>query len=248
MSFGGKEGGKGDCAACHTMTNREAAILLKDMVRDVHSVSLAQVPGLFAARVTGKDGRSGLLYIDFSKRHIISGVTVSIADKRNISKIEMMNLHRVDTAAIPVQDSLVIGNPKGKKKVFLFTDPLCPFCKKLHPELKKVVQDDPAVVFFIKLMPLTSLHPDSLRISRTIMCEKSLELLETSFKGGKVPDPKCESEIIDRTIELARSLGIGSTPTLVLPDGRIVPGYRPAKDILDLINTQGGSDGNSPGR
>ena len=247
MGFGGSAREGENCSGCHTITSREAADLLKDVVRDVHEVGFAHVPGLFAARVTGKDGRSGLVYIDFSKSYIISGVTVSISDKRNVSKIEMMNLNRVDTAAIPLEDSLVIGNPRAEKKVILFTDPQCPFCKKLHPELKKVVQADPGVVFFIKKLPLVSLQPDSLRISKNIICEKIVKLLETSFMGGKVPDPECSSDIIDRTIGLARRLGIGSTPTLVLPDGRVAPGYRTAKDILRLINPGEGSVGNHAG-
>jgi len=234
--FGGPVHEKGECSSCHTLNDEEAADLLKDVVRDVKGIGFARVPGLFAVSVKGKDGRSGLVYIDFSKSYIISGVTIGIADKKNISKIELMNLSRVDTAAIPVADSLIVGNPKAEKKVFLFTDPQCPFCKKLHPELKKVVQSDPRVVFFIKMLPLVSLHPDSLRISKAIMCEKSVKLLETSFEGGKIPDPACDSDIIDRTVKLARELGIGSTPTLVLPDGRVAPGYRPAKEILKLIS------------
>ena len=245
MGFDSPVREKKECSSCHTITIREAEDLLKDVVKNVKEVGFAHVPGLFTAKVTGNDGRSGLVYIDFSKSYILSGVTVSIADKSNISKIEMMDLSMVDTAAIPVEDSLVIGDPGAAKKVFLFTDPQCPFCKKLHPELKKVVQSDPGIVFFIKLLPLVSLHPDSLRISKAIMCEESVTLLETSFRGGKVPDPQCDSDIIDRTIGLARSLGIGSTPTLVLPDGRIAPGYRPAKDILRLINTGTGSGGNT---
>jgi thiol:disulfide interchange protein DsbC len=236
------------CAECHTLTTQEAAGLLKGIVKNVHEVGLARTPGLFAASVTGKDGRSGLIYIDFSKSYIISGVTVSLSDRRNISKVEMMNLTRVDTGAIPLEDSLVVGNPEAGKKVFLFTDPQCPFCKKLHPELKKVVQSDPGVVFFIKLMPLVSLHPDSMRISRTIMCEKSVRLLEESFEGKKVADPSCDSDIVDRTIGLARALGIGSTPTLILPDGRMAPGYRPAEEILKLLDTVDVSRGKHAGK
>lgn len=234
--FSSKAGDGTDCSSCHTLTKEEAEDLLKGIVKDVKNVGYAHIPGLFAAGVTGNDGRVGLIYIDFSKTYIISGVAVRIADRQNISKKEMMNLVRVDTAKIPVEDSLILGDPKASKRVFLFTDPLCPFCKKLHPELKKAIQIDPQIVFFIKLMPLVSLHPDAYRISKAIMCEKSVELLEGSLQGRTILDPTCETDIVDRTIQLARQLGVRSTPTLILPDGRLASGSRPAKDIVKLVN------------
>jgi len=228
------------CSDCHSLEAGEAARLLKDFVREVREVSQAYVPGLFAVSVMGNDGRPGLIYVDYSGKYIISGVTVRIEDRQNISRMEMMDMNRVDTASIPLEGSLVVGDPEAPLKAFLFTDPLCPFCKKLHPELKKVVEADPGIVFFIKMLPLPGLHPDSVRISKTIMCENSLQILEDSFEGKKIPDPACESDVIDRTIELAGSLGITATPTLVLPDGRVAPGYKPADQLLSLIKEKTG--------
>ena len=225
-----------DCSSCHTITAEEASVLLKDIVKSVENIGYARIPGLFTASVIGLDGRSGLLYIDFSKKHIISGVTVRIQDRQNISTKEMMELVRVDVSAITDENSVILGNPKASKKVYVFTDPQCPFCKKLHPELRKATQLDKDLVFYIKLMPLVNLHPDAYRISKAVMCEKSLKLLEDSFADKKIPDPTCETDAVDLTIQLARELGISSTPTLVLPDGRIAPGNRPAEKIIELVN------------
>jgi thiol:disulfide interchange protein DsbC len=176
-----------------------------------------------------------MLYMDFSKSYVVAGNFLSIADKKNISKREMIRLRRVDPTTIPLTDSLVIGDPGAPKKLIVFTDPQCPYCEKLHPELKKVVKKDPDVVFFIKMMPLVKLHPEAYRISKAILCEENLQLLEDSFAGKPVPEPTCESDAVDRTLTLAQDLGIGSTPTIILPDGRLAPGYRPAEAILELL-------------
>jgi len=225
-----------DCSACHKITKEEAAELLKDIVQKVESVGYAHVPGLFTANVTGVDGRAGLLYIDFSKTYIISGITIKIDGRQNMSSKEMMDLARVDPSSIPDEDSIIVGNPKASKKVFLFTDPKCPFCKKLHPELEKVIRMDKDIVFYIKMLPLVSIHPDALRISKAILCDGTVKLLEDSFAGLEIPEPSCQTDAVDRTIRKARELGIGSTPTLVLPDGRLAPGYRSAEDIVKLVN------------
>jgi len=235
LAFGEGGCGEGNCADCHFIEIRETKEILKDLVMNVHAVDFSEVPGLFIVDATGNNGKRGVLYMDFSKSYVIAGNFMSIADKANISQRELIRLRRVDLTTIPLTDSLVIGDPGAPKKVIVFTDPQCPYCEKLHPELKKVVKTDPSVVFFIKLMPLVKLHPEAYKISKAILCEDSLQLLEDSFAGKPVPEPSCESDAVDRTLKLAQELGIGSTPTIILPDGRLAPGYRPAEDILKLI-------------
>lgn len=235
LAFGEGGCGEGACSDCHALEVKEAKVLLGDLVNDVHEVDFSEVPGLFIIDATGNNGRRGLLYMDFSKKYVVAGNFISIADRQNVSQREMIRMRKVDPSTIPLKDSLVIGDPGAPVKVIVFTDPQCPYCQKLHPELIKAVEADPQVVFFVKLMPLVKLHPDSYRISKAILCEGRLELLEDSFAGKEVPGPSCESDAVDRTLKLAQDLGIGSTPTLVLPDGRIVPGYRPAEAILQLL-------------
>ena len=80
------------------------------------------------------------------------------------------------------------------------------------------------------------MHPNAYDISKSIVCNNSMEYLELSFAGKPVPPPNCEIPVIDETIALARELGIRSTPTLVMPDGRIIPGYRKADALLTIIS------------
>jgi thiol:disulfide interchange protein DsbC len=70
-----------------------------------------------------------------------------------------------------------------------------------------------------------------------------MDYLELSFAGKPVPAPNCELPVVDQTIELARELGIRSTPTLVMPDGRVLPGYRKAEAILAIISEYVASSG-----
>ena len=229
-------GGEGQCSDCHSIDLKETKEILKELVSVIHGVDFSDVPGLYLVDATGKNGKRGMLYMDFSKSYVIAGNFINIADKTNVTKREMTRLRRVDLTTIPLTDSLVIGDPGAAKKVILFTDPQCPYCEKLHPELQKVVDADPGVVFFIKMMPLVSIHPDSLRIAKSVLCEGSVKLLEASFAGKKIPDPTCESDAVERTLKIAQEIGIGSTPTLLFPDGRIISGYRPAEEIIKLLN------------
>jgi thiol:disulfide interchange protein DsbC len=68
-----------------------------------------------------------------------------------------------------------------------------------------------------------------------------MELLELSFAGKPVPPPACETSAVDRTIALAEELGIRSTPTLVLPNGVVMPGYKKADDLIKLLDSASGN-------
>lgn len=238
VAFGESGCGEGECSSCHELKADDAFKILGGIVDKVDRVDFSEVPGLYSVEVENK-GKKYLIYVDFSKKFIVSGNVIRISDRSNRTREELINIRRIDPTIIPLDDALVVGNPKAPKKVIVFTDPQCPYCKHLHPELKKVISADPDIAFFIKLYPLKKIHPDAYRIAQTIVCEDSIDLLEASFAGKKIPDPECESDVVDDTIKLARKLGITSTPTMVLPDGRLAPGFMPAENILRLVNGTG---------
>ena len=100
--------------------------------------------------------------------------------------------------------------------------------------MKQVIQERKDIAFFNKMFPL-KIHPAAYGKSKAIICEKSMALLEDAFEGKPLPAPKCETPAVDENIKLAEKLGISSTPTLVLPDGRIIPGYKDAKTLINLL-------------
>ena len=100
--------------------------------------------------------------------------------------------------------------------------------------MKKIIGDRKDIAFFIKLYPLKS-HPEAYGKSKAIVCEKSLALLEDAYENKPLPKAKCETTVIDENIALAGKLGINSLPTLILPDGRVVRGYKDAQTLQNLI-------------
>ncbi len=228
--------GAGTCNECHSMTLPEAKDLLAAGVDQVNSVDFAEIPGLFVVEVE-KQGQKFPVYVDFSKQYVISGNIIRLKDKQNITQQRQAELNRVDLSRIPLDDALVLGSPKAKKKVVVFTDPECPYCKKLHPELQEVVKRDPDIAFLIKLYPL-KMHPNAYKISQSIVCAKSMEMLESSFAGKTVPPPACKTDVVDQTLALVQDIGIRSTPTLVLPDGLILPGYKKADQLLQILGSK----------
>ena len=100
--------------------------------------------------------------------------------------------------------------------------------------MKKIIDERKDIVFYLKMFPLKN-HPEAYEKSKSIVCEKSLALLEDAFEKKPIPKPKCGTSVVDENIRLAEKLGISSVPSVVLPDGRIISGYKDAKTLIHLI-------------
>lgn len=229
--------GAGECKDCHEMSKKDAAQLLSVTEEFITEVKFAEIPGLWEVDIRQQE-KVIPVFVDFSKQYLISGSIIKIADREDITRKRFVDLNRVDIAQIPQDDALVVGNPSAKNKIIVFDDPECPYCRKLQEEMKKVVEMRPDIAFLIKMFPLKS-HPNAYDKAKAIVCAKSLAMLEDSLAGKSLDPPACETDAIDKNIKLAEQMGINSTPTLIFPDGRVIPGYIPSEEIVRLLENPG---------
>lgn len=227
--------GTGECGDCHTLDRGEAGKILDGMVDNVLNVEMSPVHGLWVVDIR-KGGKKFPIYIDFSKNFLISGQMVRLSTKEDITgtRFEALNAVKVDLSGIPIEDALVVGNPAAGRKVIVFSDPDCHFCAKLHEEMKTVVAKDPDVAFYIKLYSRSN-SPAVDEKAKSVICSRSLAMLEDAYAGKPLPPPVCNTGATYETFKLAEKLNIRGTPALVMPDGRIVGGYRTADALLKLL-------------
>lgn len=236
-----KDGCGGDCMACHKLSEKEAADLLKNTGATVKSVKPSPANGLFEILLE-KDGRQGILFMDYGKKHIIQGMMASLPDFKPVAA-HMSDLPQpkqvtsIDPATIPLADSMVIGNPKGSKHLYVFTDPDCPYCRKMHAELRQLEKIAPDVAIHIMLYPLP-MHPGAYDKARVIFARKSRKLLDDGFEGKELPKPEGNEgkEGVDKIIAFANSQGISGTPTLVMPNGKVVVGGMEAQALKQMLD------------
>ena len=242
--------GAGKCADCHSLTLKEATTLIKGIDK-VLAVEFSELPGFWTVDAE-KSGQKFPIFIDFSKKYILAGSIIKIATGEDLTQQRITKLNsgkapaapqsaavkKVDVMSIPLDDAILLGRADAKSKVIVFTDPECPYCKKLHIEMQEVVKADPGIAFLIKLMPL-KMHPNAYGLSKTILCSANpLSVLEAVFAGAPVAPSACPTTKVDETLATAQQLGIASTPTLILPDGTILPGYKKAPDLLKAFGSK----------
>ncbi len=226
-----------DCASCHALSKQDAGAIFKD-IGEVIDVKMSPVKGLYEVTVR-QSNRQATAYLDFGKKLLLPGPVFEIATKRPLTPApeELPKvLSKAELEKIPVTNSIIMGNPSGKKRMFVFTDPDCPFCGKLHDELKTLVALEPDLVIYVKMFPL-KMHPAAYDKARVILGSGSPEILEKAFAGEKLPEPgdKDPKEPVDETLKLGESLGIDGTPAIVLPGGRLITGARDAASLRTLL-------------
>ncbi|RWX49456.1 thiol:disulfide interchange protein DsbC, partial [Candidatus Electrothrix communis] len=229
--------GAGDCRDCHSVNREEVAQLLKGKVTDVLDVKRSEVPGLWDVEAV-YNGQKLPFYLDFSKSYLISGNVIRLKSNENVTQENFVKMNKIDRSKIPLDDALVLGDSAAENKIIVFDDPECTYCSKLHSEMKKVIEQQPDIAFFIKMFPL-AMHPNAKSKAQTIVCarlkgenDKAVELLEDSLAKKPLAAPDCDSDVVDKNIALAKELYITSTPTLIMPDGRVLPGFKKADQII----------------
>jgi thiol:disulfide interchange protein DsbC len=233
-AFAPKKGDK-PCIDCHKLDKKDAEVIVKKIVpaATVTDVKMSPVKGVWLIEFDAGAGKHGGFGLDFSKKYLVQFATVEAVVKQQQPQPQ----RKVDFSRIPLGDALVLGSATAKKKVIVFSDPDCPFCRQLHPIMKQIIEKHGDVAFYIILNPLP-MHKDSPRKVQAILCSKSITMLDDAFTGKSIPEPaaNCTPEAMERSMALAKSLEFNGTPTLVREDGTVLSGWLPEEKLLEWID------------
>ncbi|HTB30247.1 MAG TPA: DsbC family protein [Steroidobacteraceae bacterium] len=179
-------------------------------------------------------GGDRIIYSDTAGEHIFNGHLFDVAAHRDLTDERLEEVTRIDVRQLPLADAFNLVRGNGKREIYLFEDPDCPYCRKLEGELPKV--DD--VTLHVFLYPLTSIHPHAYEHALGIWCSKdrAKAWADKMLKGIDPPPAKCANPL-DRNLALGEKLHIDGTPTLILANGRPHSGTLTAEELDKLLAT-----------
>jgi thiol:disulfide interchange protein DsbC len=131
---------------------------------------------------------------------------------------------------LPLDQAIKVVKGNGSRKLVVFSDVDCPFCKRLEQNELANITD---VTVYTFLYPILQLHPDSANKSKAIWCASNrVKAWQDWILNNKLPSSAGNCEVpIEKIGELARKLGVTSTPTLIFADGKRMLGAQPYKEI-----------------
>jgi thiol:disulfide interchange protein DsbC len=190
----------------------------------ISNLSKSPYFGLFEAQI---DDRT--IYTDNKVTYVIVGSVYDTATRTNLTEQRMKRMNRVAWDSLPLELAIKKVKGDGSRKLAIFSDADCPYCKRLESEMKGLDN----VTIYTFLFPIDQLHPDSARKSAMIWCSSDkVKAWDDWFSSGKLPDNKgdCATPIA-QTALLGQKYHVNATPTLVFADGSITPGALPLDQI-----------------
>ena len=190
---------------------------------NIDEVSKTPMPGLFEVRI-GTD----VVYTDAEGNFLIHGNLLDTRAKKDLTEERVNKLTAIDFGSLQLKNAFTVVRGNGKRKLAVFEDPNCGYCKRFEKDLQKV--DNVTVHFF--LIPI--LGDDSVTKSRQIWCSADKAKTWTDWMVRDVA-PKgnaiCNTQALDANLEFARKYRITGTPTLIFADGTRIPGAINAQQI-----------------
>jgi thiol:disulfide interchange protein DsbC len=218
------------CAAAFAATAGEAEIRKNLGARfpqfvQIDEVRKTPIAGLYEVRVNGSE----VFYVDEQGDYLLQGEMIDVKARRNLTQERVDKLNEVAFDKLPLQDAFKLVRGNGKRKLAVFEDPNCGYCKHFEKDLRNV--DNVTVYLF--LYPV--LGPDSKVKSRNIWCSKDRAKAWSDWMINEVKPAdataSCDTAALDRNIAFGRKYNITGTPTLIFSDGTRTPGAVPAAQV-----------------
>lgn len=191
----------------------------------IDEVTKSAMPGIYEVRVNGFQ----IYYTDEQGNYLLQGNLIDVKARKNLTEERVEKLSEVAFDKLPMKDAIKMVRGNGKRKLAVFEDPNCGYCKHFEKDMKKV--DNVTVYLF--LYPV--LGPDSNVKARDIWCSKDKarswgDWMDTGAKPTAAASG-CDATALDRNVDFGRRYNITGTPTLIFSDGTRTPGAIPAEQV-----------------
>lgn len=164
---------------------------------------------------------ANIAYTDRTGRHFLFGHLYDMQERRDLTAERTQRIAQIDFASLPLADAITETRGTGKYTFAVFSDPDCPYCRKLEAAMETL--QDVTVHTFV--MPLASLHPEATAKAIAIWCAADrLAAWHIAMRDGTAPPANDCDHPITRNVVLGERLGITGTPTLIAADGRVLQG------------------------
>lgn len=191
----------------------------------VSRVAATPLPGIYEVYVDHK-----IIYADRAGKYMLVGQLIQTQGRRNLTEVSLQAAQKTDFSSLPLADAIKTVKGNGSRKMAVFADPYCPFCKRLEQTLQHLDN----VTIYTFLFPV--LTPDSKPMSRDIWCAPNRDEAWTNWmlhQRKPQPQASCNAGAIDSNLSLGSRLDVTATPTIIFANGSRMSGAQ----SLSTLNT-----------
>ena len=196
----------------------------------IDEVSATPMEGLYEVRFN----KTEIIYTDKAGNYLLQGELIDTRDRVNLTEARIEKLSAIAFDQLPLKDAFTIVRGNGARKMAMFSDPNCGFCKRFERELEKVDN----VTIHVFLYPI--LGPDSLVKANHIWCASDKGKAYTDWMiGGQLPAPaQCDASALERNVEFGKANRVSGTPTSFFANGARLAGAVPIDRVEKALDAK----------
>ena len=187
--------------------------------------------GLYEVRFKGPNGAQ-VVYTDANATHIFLGKIYDTTNDRDLTEERLRKLNAIKFEALPLDQAVKIQRGDGKRVLAMFSDPYCPACRQFEQTLQQLND----VTIYVFMFPV--IRPELAEQSKAVWCspDRSKAWIDVALRGRPpTAKPSC-SNPVEKNVELGKSLGVNSTPTIIFSNGERVAGGLRIADLTEILD------------
>ena len=194
----------------------------------IESVKKSKAKGLYEVFAG-----SGVIYVSEDGKYLIEGHLFDIAAKKDLTEASLDGIRKEALKGIS-EDTMIIFKPEESKyKVTIFTDIDCGYCRKLHSEIEQYMAEGITVQYLF--YPRSGKGSESYTKAISVWCADDRKVALTAAKKGGSPETKSCDNPVDEHMQLGVDFKVRGTPMIVSENGKVFPGYVPAKKLAQAL-------------
>lgn len=192
--------------------------------RTIKSIVKTPVSGVLEAVVDGR-----VFYVSQDGRYVFAGPLIDARTNENLTQARLDQINAIPFASLPLADAIKRVKGNGSRKIAVFEDPDCPYCKKLEQEISSIDN----LTTYVFLYPIEQLHPDAPGKSKAIWCaaDRGKAWKKAVLTGAVPAGPANCSNPVERNVAFGRAHGINGTPTTIFANGFRLAGAVPGDEL-----------------
>src|SRR5690625_2073308 len=211
------------------------------LVPEIETLNIAEtpLPGVMEVQVNGE-----IIYMSEDGRYLMQGRLVDMNTQTDLTDAAKSVLRREAVSQLDDDKMVIFGNDDADYELMVFTDVDCGYCRRLHQQIEEYTEAGIRVKYMA--FPRAGIGSETYDKMVSIWCADDPRGAMTVAKSGQQPAPaRCDNPV-EEQYRLGKQLGVTGTPSLITPNGEMIPGYVPPQQLRESLDqlTQARSAGN----
>ncbi len=194
------------------------------------SIKPTVLPGIYEVTYGAE-----VFYFSADGRYVLQGVLVDLDTNENLTETARIDIRTNLLKELDESEMVVFAPKKQRHTITVFTDIDCGYCRKLHSEMDQLHSYGIKVRYM--MFPRSGVNTPSYQKAVNVWCNKDQQSSMTKAKAGEtVPEAQCNNPVEEQML-VGKQMGVSGTPALLLENGTMIPGYRPAKELAEMLDS-----------